>query len=88
MLRVASCAKAISPKAAIQLTCIELVIGKPKTRPISPAFRDRPCSSGAAADGEAAGRPASADSAPTTNVTCVLKQTNNGRLKAAVPTDC
>jgi len=42
MLRVASCAKAISPKAAIQLTSIELVMGKPKTRPISPAFRDRP----------------------------------------------
>src|SRR5262249_23578808 len=36
----------IRPKAAIQLTIIELVIGKPNTRPISTAFCGRPRSAG------------------------------------------
>src|SRR5215813_10752471 len=38
MSRVASWAKMINPTATIQLTTIELVIGKPKGRPIPPAL--------------------------------------------------
>ena len=47
MRRVASCAKTIRPTATIQVTTIELVIGKPNGRAISTAFCDRPCSAGA-----------------------------------------
>src|SRR6266576_5142492 len=46
MRRVAMRAKMIRPRATIQLTTIELVIGNPKTWPISTAFCDKPCSSG------------------------------------------
>jgi hypothetical protein len=38
----------INPAATIQLTTIELVIGKPRGLAISTAFLDRPCSSGSA----------------------------------------
>ena len=53
MSRVASRAKMINPTATIQLTTIELVIGKPKGRAISTAFCDSACSSvGAIASGK------------------------------------
>src|SRR5436189_1414644 len=44
MRRVARRAKTISPRATIQLTTIELVIGNPLTRPISTAFCENACS--------------------------------------------
>ena len=44
--RVAKRAKMTNPAATIQVTTIELVIGKPRGRAISTAFLDRPCSSG------------------------------------------
>ena len=46
MFRVATRVKMINPAVTIQVTTMELVIGKPKGRAISPAFLDRPCSSG------------------------------------------
>ena len=47
MRRVATLAKKMSPRATTQLTTMELVIGKPKTRPTSRAFADKPCAPGA-----------------------------------------
>ena len=44
MFRVATWAKTIRPKATIQVTTIELVIGKPNGRAISMALCERPCS--------------------------------------------
>ena len=53
MFRVATCANTMRPKATIQLTTMELVMGKPNGRAISTALADRPCSS--ELDGSVAG---------------------------------
>src|SRR6478736_2006944 len=45
MSRVATCAKAIRPRATIQVTTMEFVIEKLAKRAISSAFCDNPCSS-------------------------------------------
>ena len=55
MFRVANCAKTIRPTATIQLTTIELVIGKLKGWAISTALAERPCSSPATTPSEAPG---------------------------------
>src|SRR5690242_6811349 len=44
IVRVAALAKTIRPAASIQVTNMELVIGKPKGRAISTACCERPCS--------------------------------------------
>ena len=41
MFRVANCAKTMRPSATIQVTTIELVIGKPNGLAISSAFGER-----------------------------------------------
>src|SRR5215831_6991080 len=48
MFRVATQAKMIRPKATIQVTTMELVIGKPNGRAISTACGGSPCASLAA----------------------------------------
>jgi hypothetical protein len=50
MRRVATCTKTMRPNATIQLTAIELVIGKPNGRPISTAFLGKPCSGSAVSE--------------------------------------
>src|ERR1700757_676974 len=45
MFRVAICANTIRPRATIQLTTMEFVIGKLNGRAISTALAERPCSS-------------------------------------------
>ena len=52
MFRVATWTNTIRPNATIQLTIIELVIGKPKRRVISTALCVRPCSSCSGAAGD------------------------------------
>ena len=87
MSRVATRAKMINPAATIQLTTIELVIGKPKGRAISTAFLDRPCSSGSAI---AAGKlPCSAFPWPATSfadVAATANETNAAPSRMAVST--
>src|SRR6516164_7313335 len=83
----------IKPRATIQLTIMELVIGKPKTRVISTAFCDRVCSSrsgvaagwGAcselpcAATALAGVAEARAGGAPAANAEPALRPTNTAR---------
>src|SRR6516225_6695849 len=89
----------IKPRATIQLTIMELVIGKPKTRVISTAFGDRVCSSrsgvaagwGAcselpcAATALAGVAEARAGGAPAANAEPALRPTNTARKTSINP---
>src|SRR5260221_10454354 len=71
----------IKAKATIQLTTIELVIGKLEKRASSTAFAERPCSSGVGvtASGPACGADiaeASCDFASTAQLKLALRQVN------------